>query len=170
MGGDSGETRDFRQVWNSAVERRTSPRPVAPPPPKPKRWLYVLAVVTLAAWAVDATYQPGGGQTLPAEVLGVWRTTARSHATRRFELHERNLVFQVDSSASVVTTHSIARVRQVRTPDGAEFSVDYFEDGDSGALLTFEFVFRSAGGPEIVFPEQKRIVWTLVRDGKGMAR
>lgn len=170
-GAVGGHPRDYRQGWTSAVERRAAPRPVPPPRHKRERWLYVLAMVALGAWAVDATSRAGGGApTLPAEVLGVWRTNARSHSTRRFELRGRSLVFQVDSSESAVTTHTIARVRQVHTADGTAFSVDYFEDGAAGALLTFEFVLRAANPPEIIFPSQKRIVWTLVPNGKGVRR
>jgi len=169
-GAVGGASRDYRQGWTSAIERRASPRPV-PPPPKRKHWLYALAVLALGAWAVDATYRPGdGAPTLPAEVLGVWRTSARSHSTRRFELRERSLVFQVDSSESVVTTHAIAHVRQERTAEGAAFSVDYFEDGTAGAVLTFEFILRAVNPPEIVFPSQKRLVWTRAPDGQGVRR
>ena len=127
-----------------------------------RRWrARSLVMVAAAAIAVALFMRESGAKTLPASVVGVWRTSAKGYTNRSLELATRTLAFQIDDSAKSFTRHEITRVRQSPHERGTLFRVEYRETAEDDAPSSFEFVLLSES-PGIVFVNQKQMVWTRV--------
>jgi hypothetical protein len=154
------EFRDYRDVWGPSGRPPAAVRPDRKSRPWGRWLLYALAVMAMLGWAVDVTFHPSWETTLPPAVLGVWHTDAAKYASRRFELQTGTVLVQTGDSVRTAMRHRIARVRQSPADEGTRFTVDYVEDESSGALTTFEFIYRPAPRADIIFAHQQEMVWT----------
>ena len=133
-----------------------------------RRWrvgTFVVLVLSVATLVVVVLLSPlRVADTLPATVHGVWRTDAPAYADRRFELREHSVTFQVGQKAIAVTRHEIAQVRESVDRAGTRYVVQYLAGSDSAtsAPLDFEFIYRPVIPSEIVFVNQRGIVWRRV--------
>lgn len=114
---------------------------------------YVFAAVALSAGAyLLVTFdRPSRNTSVPAELIGLWRTMAPSHADRPFEITDTSLVFHIGGSDS--TVHPIADIRR----DASGYTIDYLV---SGAVYSLSFSFIGGqAGQVIQFRNQPRLAF-----------
>jgi hypothetical protein len=159
---DGEPVRDYWSAVKPARPRRPLPKSIRRRFARTRRRLVEIAAVILAAVTLTLLLRPAPPNSLPTELQGVWRTQASKYASRRFVIRSHILTFQVGEDQGSVTRHAIARVRTSRTPGGTLYRVTYYEDGDDSPELSFDFVFRNEGPPEIVILNQTDVVWRRV--------
>lgn len=118
----------------------------------------LLALITLGTGAVLLLFR----STLPEPLVGTWRTDDPRYATRRLELLDDQVVFQVGDSSFAVERYAISRVRSRRSANGRLYRITYlgaesepielhmyFEDRSGTLRLAnqMEFAWRRTGPP-----------------------
>lgn len=119
-----------------------------------RTFLSILALVAIAAAAIEFWPRPSGE--IPDELVGVWRTTAPSHATRPFEIDKRTLLFRTGDGPYDYSIHPIRRVDVTQHGRETHYRVEYANNGKG-----FEFAFSYTAHPEEVIhlANQKDLVW-----------
>ncbi len=116
--------------------------------------MLVLATVAITAAAIE--FRPRGSEEIPDTLVGVWRTSAPSHATRPFEIDKRTLLFRTGDGPYDYSIHPIRRVEAVQHGASTHYRVEYANTGKS-----FEFAFSYTASPEEVIhrANQTDLVW-----------
>jgi hypothetical protein len=111
-------------------------------------------MVAIAAAAVE--FWPRGSEEIPDALVGVWRTSAPSHAARPFEIDKRTLLFRTGDGPYDYSIHPIRRVEAVEDGSSTRYLVEYANSGES-----FEFAFSYTASPEEVIHlgHQTDLVW-----------
>jgi hypothetical protein len=116
--------------------------------------LLVLAMAAIGAAAIE--FWPRSSGEIPDELVGVWRTSAPSHATRPFEIDKRTLLFRTGDGPYDYSIHPIRRVEAVEHGASTHYWVEYANHGEG-----FEFAFSYTASPEevIQLANQKDLIW-----------
>ena len=116
--------------------------------------LLVAAMVAIGAAAIE--FRPRDSGEIPDALVGVWRTTAPSHARHPFEIDKRTLLFRTGDGPYDYSIHPIRRVEAVRDGASTRYRVEYANNGKS-----FEFAFSYSASPEEVIhlANQEDLVW-----------
>jgi hypothetical protein len=113
--------------------------------------LVVLVVASALGLAACAASPP---ETLPAEILTVWRTAAPGYADRFFELRDGWVVFGTGQSTN--TAYPIEGIRSNTQFDGTRYTIEY--RAEDGALVPLE-IFYIPGRPATIRVGRQLNVW-----------
>lgn len=99
----------------------------------------------------------GKSKTVPDELVGVWKTSARQYADRSFELRKDTILFGTGGSG--VSVNPIVKVEQVREEkeNMVLYVIHYTGEGTSDYVLSF--YYDAANGGTIRFKNQMQIEW-----------
>lgn len=138
----------------------------APATPKPRRpsnggtRVRVLAATLAAALLLAGVYLAVAGDwfrgpvQVPPELIGVWRTTAPSHADRPFQVTDSTLILHIGGTDS--TVNPITAVRARRQAERAEYTIEYLSEGEA---YLFSFTLTRGVEPVIRFRNQPGMEW-----------
>lgn len=127
-------------------------------PVRPRQTALLLVFCAVAGGAVLArALQPKAVTTLPAELVGVWRTDAPRYADRRLEITTSSVGFQAGAGAAPAPLHRILQVLRSAGPEGVRFRIEYLQE-DARAEL--DIVWQDWPRPSIRFSNQSDLVWT----------
>lgn len=121
----------------------SGPRPrVTASQPKPRsrlRTLVTLWGVLLALAGMWWLYREwSGDRTLPAELLGVWRTTAPDYADRVLEITPATIV--VRRAGRGISMYRVRRVRRDERGGSMDFTIEYPGEDGGREVLTVHLV------------------------------
>jgi hypothetical protein len=119
----------------------------------------ILAITLAAALVVALVYFIGGhwhmrSTAMPPELIGLWRTTAPSHADRPFQFTDSTLVLHTGGTDS--TVNRITDVRSKQTASGTDYTIEYVSEGDA---YLFSFTLTPGPEPVIRFTNQPAMEW-----------
>lgn len=139
------------------MKERTSMKFKADPAARRKRWLIMGAVVgVLLLAATTAVVLFVYRTTIPEDLVGTYRTDDPRYSSRRFELLEDQVVFQIGDSASAVERYPVVHVRRGRSSRGRLYRVRY--SGEENATFEFAFTWRQQSN-EIRLENQPEFAW-----------
>ncbi len=121
------------------------------------RGIYIPLIVLILACLAGCGSQ-GGEQTLPDEVVGLWKSSAKGYEDNALELRKDAILFGVGGPE--VNADGIYKVEQAREPDGRTFLKLYFTDQDGNDYDT-SLYFDPKGGGSIRFKNHPEVEWKL---------
>jgi len=142
---------------------RSGERPATPKPGRPSNGgtrVRVLAVTLAAALLLAAVYLAVTGDwfrgpaQVPSELIGVWRTTAPSHADRPFQITDSTLILHRGGTDS--TVNPVTSVRTRRQAESAQYTIEYLSEGEA---YLFSFTLTPGPEPVIRFRNQPGMEW-----------
>ncbi|MCZ6479433.1 MAG: hypothetical protein V3U42_06750 [candidate division NC10 bacterium] len=93
---------------------------------------------------------------LPANLLGVWKTSEPKYADRFFELTKDAIIF--GTGGDNVDTYPIASIERTRDEEGLLYNIHYLNR--EGQQYTFSIYYDSTNHGVIRFKNQKHFTWT----------
>ncbi len=117
------------------------------------------ALAGIAVLALAIALWPSAPATLPARVLGVYRTDAPAYENRWFKLEPRRLLFQVSDTGELLVGHQITKVSVTPFDDSTRYRVEYLDIGQRQGNPSFEFIFVDGRPPLIIVAHQGPVTW-----------
>ena len=111
----------------------------------------------LAVLAVFCACRAAKNTTIPAELIGVWKTSAPTYADRHFEITKDSLSF--GTGGGKFDSHPILGIEEVTKGNDHVYTISY---ADGGHKSVFSFQFYPANGM-IRIKNQEDLQWTRLR-------
>ncbi len=108
--------------------------------------------------------QPSGLETVPTEIMGVWKTSARNFEDGSFELTEDHIVFRNSGPPQYESVNSIVRMERVAEGQDLLYTVHY--ENTQGEKYLFTFYHYPTKGGTIRLKNQGEIEWRRVKSSK----
>ena len=121
----------------------------------------ILLILVISVLFVEC--QPSGLETVPTEIMGVWKTSAPNFEDGSFELTEDHIVFRNSGPPEYESVNSIIRIERVAEGQDLLYTVHYRNPQGEKYLFTF-YHYPTKGGT-IRLKNQGGIEWRRVRSG-----
>ena len=99
-------------------------------------------------------------ESVPDELVGVWKTTSPRYEDRFFEISEDLIVF--GTGGRNTEAHRILSIREALEDERLLYAISY--ESAEGEEYGFFFYYDPAGSGVIRFKNQQDMAWTVVDD------
>jgi hypothetical protein len=123
----------------------------------------ILLILVISVLFVEC--QPSGLETVPTEIVGVWKTSAPNYEDGSFELTEDHIVFRNSGPPEYESVNSIIRIERVA--EGRDFLYTIHYENTEGEEYLFAFYHYPTKGGTIRLKNQKGIEWRRVNSDVG---
>jgi hypothetical protein len=105
--------------------------------------------------------EPKGPETVPEDLMGVWKTSAPKYKACSFELSTDNLVFRNERLREHSEVGFIAKTEKISERNHISYTIHH--KNLEGQVSKLTFYYYPLKGGTIRFKNQKRIEWKKVR-------
>ena len=117
-----------------------------------------LLILVFSVFLVEC--QSGGLETVPTEIIGVWKTSAPNYKNGSFELTEDLIVFRNSGPPQYTSVNSIVRIERAAEGQDLLYTVHY--ENTQGEEYLFAFYHYPTQGGTIRLKNQRGIEWSRV--------
>ncbi len=123
----------------------------------------ILLILVISVFFVEC--QSNRLETVPTEILGVWKTSAPTYENGSFELTEDHIVFRNTGPPQYESVNTIVRMERVAEGQDLLYTVHY--ENTQGEEYLFSFYHYPTKGGTIRLKNQSGIEWRRVKSGVG---
>jgi len=115
-------------------------------------------IAALAIFAVLLGCESKGPQSIPPEMLGVWKTSEPKYEGCFFELRKDTILFANKADLESFVIHRISKI-EITTPRAEKHLYTVYYEGSEGQKYEFSFYYDPSDGGSIRFKNQITIKW-----------
>ena len=122
---------------------------------------YKSIIAAVAICAALLACESRGPESIPSEMLGVWRTSAPKYEGCFFELSKDKLSFANKAHLESLVIHRISKI-EANTYRAEKLLCTIYYKGSEGQKHEFAFYYDPSNGGSIRFKNQATIKWVKV--------
>lgn len=116
--------------------------------------LFVIAIAPVLATGCSGCSEQGKKE-IPAELIGVWKTSHARYADRFFEIRTEELVFGTGGQTSV--TYPLTRFVSTESDTGTVYMIYY--ENEKGEESSMKMLYSGEGGGTLMDLNQTELIW-----------
>lgn len=116
--------------------------------------LFVIAIAPVLATGCSGCSEQGKKE-IPAELIGVWKTSLASHADRFFEIKAEDLIIGTGGQTS--TTYPLTRFVGTKSDTGTVYMIYY--ENEKGEESSMYMLYSEEGGGTLMDLNRTDLIW-----------